>query len=166
MSGKDEVLSLDDDQVPSTINLVSKDGKVMAVDKKYASISKLIAIALESDQSATDVPVDVSADVLTLIVNYMNAHRGTEAPIIEKPLKSKIMKEVTNSADAAFIDSLTDDKQRLYDLILAANYLDIKGLLHLGCAKVASMIKGQPLEKIKEILSADTRKSASSVSSK
>jgi len=30
--------------------------------------------------------------------------------------------------------------------------MDIKGLLHLGCAKVASLIKGQPLEKIKEIL--------------
>jgi hypothetical protein len=40
----------------------------------------------------------------------------------------------------------------LYDLILAANYMDIKSLLHLGCAKVASLIKGQPLEKIKEIL--------------
>ena len=30
---------------------------------------------------------------------------------------------------------------------------DIKSLLHLGCAKVASLIKGQPLEKIKDILS-------------
>ena len=34
----------------------------------------------------------------------------------------------------------------------AANYMDIRSLLHLGCAKVASLIKGQPLEKIKGIL--------------
>ncbi len=47
-------------------------------------------------------------------------------------------------------------KQTLYDLILAANYLDITALLHLGCAKVASFIKGQPLDKIKDILSPGT----------
>lgn len=34
--------------------------------------------------------------------------------------------------------------------------MDIKSLLHLGCAKVASLIKGQPLEKIKDILSKGT----------
>jgi hypothetical protein len=38
------------------------------------------------------------------------------------------------------------------DVTQAANYMDIRSLLHLGCAKVASLIKGQPLEKIKEIL--------------
>jgi len=30
--------------------------------------------------------------------------------------------------------------------------MDIKSMLRLGCAKVASLIRGQPLEKIKEIL--------------
>ncbi len=49
-------------------------------------------------------------------------------------------------------------RAQLYDLILAANYMDIKSLLHLGCAKVASLIKGQPLEKIKEILAIDEKK--------
>ncbi len=55
-------------------------------------------------------------------------------------------------SDADFIDKIGETRQTLYDLILAANYMDIKSLLHLGCAKVASLIKGQPLEKIKEIL--------------
>lgn len=54
--------------------------------------------------------------------------------------------------DADYIDKIGETRQQLYDLILAANYMDIKSLLHLGCAKVASLIKGQPLEKIKEIL--------------
>ena len=55
-----------------------------------------------------------------------------------------------DSWDADFIDKIGKDRQNLYDLILAANYMDIKGLLHLGCAKVASLIKGQPLEKLSE----------------
>ena len=58
--------------------------------------------------------------------------------------------------DADFIDRIGQNRQVLYDLILAANYMDIKSLLHLGCAKVASFIKGQPLEKIKDILSTGT----------
>jgi len=57
--------------------------------------------------------------------------------------------------DAEFIDNIGINRQQLYDLILAANYMDVKSLLHLGCAKVASLIKGQPLEKIKDILAVD-----------
>jgi hypothetical protein len=30
--------------------------------------------------------------------------------------------------------------------------MHVNSLLHLGCAKVASLIKGQPVEKIKDIL--------------
>merc|ERR1711964_833960 len=40
-------------------------------------------------------------------------------------------------------------------LILAANYMDIKSLLHLGCAKIATLIKGKSPEEIKKILGAD-----------
>ena len=40
--------------------------------------------------------------------------------------------------------------QVLFELILAANYLDIKSLLDLTCAKVASMIKGKNTEEIRK----------------
>jgi len=146
-------LSLDDDS--GTIKLISKDAKDFTVDKKYAFISNLVKTSMEQDASATEIPMPgVKGDILARVVDYMNHHKGTEPPIIEKPLRSKVMKEVCkDSWDAEFINSIGDsDRQKLYDLILAANYMDIKGLLHLGCAKVASLIKGQPLEKIKEIL--------------
>lgn len=131
--------------------------------------------------SATQIPIPgVHSSTLKEVVAYMNRHKGTEPPIVEKPLRSKVclahvfvlqvfltvstccwpglglqeMKDVCkNTADAEWIDALGDNRQALYDLILAANYMDIKALLHLGCAKVASLIKGQPLEKIKGILS-------------
>jgi hypothetical protein len=79
---------------------------------------------------------------------------GVEPPIIEKPLRSKIMKEVcAHKWDAEFIDKIGEERKKLYNLILGANYLDVKSLLHLACAKTGSLIKGQPLEKVKEILS-------------
>ena len=33
---------------------------------------------------------------------------------------------------------------------MAANYLDIKSLLDLGCAKIASLIKGKTPEEIRQ----------------
>ena len=36
------------------------------------------------------------------------------------------------------------------DIILASNYLDIKPLLELGCAKIATFIKGKSAEEIRK----------------
>ena len=42
------------------------------------------------------------------------------------------------------------DQDTLYELILAANYLDIQGLLTVTCATVANMIKGKTVEEIRK----------------
>ena len=103
----------------------------------------------------------VKANVLKLIVDYMSHHKGVEPNLSEKPLRSKIMKDVCKDPfDAQFIDQIGEDRQLLYDLILAANYMHVHSLLPLGCAKVASLITGQPLEQIKGILSPEEKKEA------
>jgi len=138
------------------LNLISKDGVDHLVSKNYALTSELVKQALDSDVDATEIHMPgVSNSTLKVIIEYMNHHTGNELPIITKPLKSKIMVDVCKDPwDAEFVDRIGETRQDLYDLILAANYMDIKSLLHLGCAKVASLIKGQPLEKIKDILEA------------
>lgn len=148
-------MSLDGDAaVVIPIKLVSKDGLEFLVDRKDASISTLVSKSLESDATAPDLPIPgVKGDILKKLVEYMTHHKGTEPPIIEKPLRSKVMSELCKDPwDAAFIDKIAEDRQQLYDVVLAANYADIKSLLHLGVAKVASLVKGEPLDKIKDIL--------------
>lgn len=44
------------------------------------------------------------------------------------------------------------DQEILFELILAANYLDIKSLLELSCAKVASSIKSRSIPEIRKYL--------------
>jgi len=139
------------------LKLTSKDGQEIMVPKKHAFISVLVKTSVENDSTATEVPLPgVEGAILKEVVRYMQHHKGTELPPVESPLKSTTMSKVcTDEWDATFIDDLGEIRQDLYDLILAANYMDIKSLLHLGLAKVASLIKGKPLDKLKEILSTD-----------
>ena len=48
--------------------------------------------------------------------------------------------------DCEYVDI---EQELVFELILAANYLDIKSLLDLCCAKVAAMIKGKPVEEVR-----------------
>jgi len=150
----EEVGGLDTDNPPRNITLISNNGEKFTLLEEHAKISHLVKEAVEQDSDAKEVPLpSVSSAILDEVVKFMQHHKGEEPPIIPKPLRSKEMKEVCKDPwDATFIDSVGENRQKLYDLILAANYMDIKSLLHLGCAKVASLIKGQPLEKIKGIL--------------
>ncbi len=96
----------------------------------------------------------MSKDVLAAIVDYLNHYKGKEPQIVERPLKSRNMADVVaDPFDATFIDKVAETNlQNLYDLIMGALLMDIRGLIHLGCAKVASLIKGLPLDKIKPAL--------------
>jgi len=144
-----------DDAAGGNLTLKSADGKTFEVPRKHAYLSTLVKTSLETDADATEVPIPgVKGEILAKIVEYMNYHEGKDPGIPDKPLRSKIMKDVCpqHPWDADFIDAIGVQRQLLYDVILAANYMDMKSLLHLGCAKVASLIKGVPLNKIKNIL--------------
>jgi S-phase kinase-associated protein 1 len=147
--------SLDDDEV-RIINLVSNEQDMVEVDSNFACISKLIETCVANDASCNEINIDTSTSTLRLVVEYMFHHKGNKNELIKKPLVSNKMIDVcSDSYDATFIDNVFEKQgnEELYQLILAANYMDIQCLLHLGCAKIASLIKGQPLESIKKILS-------------
>ena len=57
------------------------------------------------------------------------------------------MKDVVQEWYANFV---AVDQDVLFELILAANYMDIKPLLDLTCATVASLIKGKNAEEIRK----------------
>ena len=77
----------------------------------------------------------------------MRYHAGNPAKEIDRPLKSANMREVVSEWDADYVEV---DDEMLFDLILAANYMDIKPLLDLTCAKVASYMKGKTAEEIRK----------------
>lgn len=146
-------LSLDEDTSNRMIKLTSKDNVIFQTTLKNAILSNLVKTTLESDKEATEIPLPgVKSRELKQIVDYMNHHNGVVQPIIPCPLKSKKLEEcVFDKWDADFIKTVAD-QATMYELILAANYMDMKCLLHLACAGVASLIKGESLDNTRAIL--------------
>ena len=85
--------------------------------------------------------------MLSKVIEYCKHHVDTPPAAIAKPLKSSNLAEIVSEWDAKFVDI---EQELLFELILAANYMDIKPLLELTCAKVASMIKGKTPEEIRK----------------
>jgi len=143
-----EVKGLDDSSEDDKLKLVSSEGEKFTVSEKVASMSELVKTMYEGDKEAKEIPLpNVKAVVLQKVIAYMQHHAENPAKEIEKPLKSAIMSEVVSQWDADYVEV---DQELLFELILAANYMDIKPLLDLTCAKVASMIKGKTPEQIRK----------------
>lgn len=167
--GKEEdgPMSLDSTTVigDENIRICSSDKKEYTLPAKVACGSSLIKTSYESDPEVKEgksvVPIPgVKSPIMDLVVKYLTHFDGVLPKEIERPLRSKVMADVCvgDPFSASFIDEVGKDNEQLYQLILAANYMDIRPLLCLGSAKVASMIKGQPLDKIKDILSTGPKK--------
>ena len=74
-----------------------------------------------------------------------------QPPEIDKPLSHSDMAQVVDQWHAEYID--IDTQEALFELVMAANYLDVKPLLELSCAKVASQIKGKSIPEIRKYFS-------------
>jgi len=157
---QEEAGGLDDDeeQTLTVVSMEENDPQKFVINKKAAEMCKLVRSILEGDQSATEIPIKkVKGDILALIVEYLKHHNGKVPAEIAKPIRSvKMEKIVEDKWDADFINNMS--KKVIFQVILGANYMDVPSLLHLGCAKIATLIKGKSPDEIKQILSDDSDK--------
>ena len=123
------------------ITLSSKDNKEYIVSTEVAFMSQTIkALANYSDDNEEEnedwevpsgpIPLPpVESNILEKVITYCEYH-----------IKNKNdTEDIKNTSDNKFVSSMDDNT--LFDLILAANFLDIKSLLDLCCKQVADYIK-------------------------
>ncbi|CAM0958067.1 unnamed protein product [Alopecurus aequalis] len=121
------------------ITLVSSDGERFEITREAAAMSQTINHMMEDDCVENGVPLpNVGSKILAKVIEYCNKHVAGATSGEQEDLKN---------FDAKFIEM---DQTMLFDVILAANYLDIKGLLDLSCQSVADMIKGKSVEDIRK----------------
>lgn len=89
------------------------------------------------------IPVhNVKGGILSMVVEYTQYHVKAATAKDGKPLSEEEVK----TWDSNFVNV---EQVTLFELILAANYLNIKSLLDLTCMTVAEMIKGKTPEEIR-----------------
>ncbi|KIK71588.1 hypothetical protein GYMLUDRAFT_52645 [Collybiopsis luxurians FD-317 M1] len=131
------------------LTLVSSDGKIFLVERDIAERSVFIKNMIEDlGELSQPIPLlNVSGDILEKVLLYCEHHRGEPLPEPEVDETRRRKIEIT-PWDRNFI---AVDQDTLFEIILAANYMDIKDLLDLGCKKVALMIQGKTTEEIREM---------------
>ena len=134
----------------TTVIIISSDRERFELSKRAAMRSQLIKESI-SGNNEDDIEFNVNnvkGNVLKKVVEYLDHYKDQEPKEIERPLPSANLNECVDEWDNNFIDI---DLDLIFELILAANYLDIKPLLDLSSAKVSSIIKGETTEEIKKI---------------
>ncbi|CDJ61154.1 S-phase kinase-associated protein, putative [Eimeria maxima] len=127
--------------------LVSSEGEEFKVPREVASASLLVKSMTEDGDDTDVVPLPkVSSYILKKVVEYCTHHHDNPPEDIPTPLKTSNLAEVVSEFDFNFVNV---EQTVLFDLLLAADYLNIPSLLLLTSAKVASMIKGRSPEEIR-----------------
>eukprot|EP00793_Prasinoderma_coloniale_P003038 PRCOL_00006505-RA len=132
----------------ATINLCSADGQMFEVDEAVAFESQMIKNMIEDTGSDAPIPVpNVSSNILAKVIEYCKYHVENEPGEGEG---AKASEEDMKQWDNKFVEV---EQSTLFELILAANYLNIKSLLDLTCRTVANMIKGKTPQEIRDTFS-------------
>lgn len=135
-------MSEEDDQVC----LLSSEGEKIEIDIKVAKMSETIKNLIEDTGIEDAIPLpNVNAKILKKVIEYCNHHVDNPVPVSDE--------EEKRTDDIAPWDAnyCKVDQATLFELIMAANFLDIKPLLDLTCKTVANMIKGKGPEEIRKL---------------
>ncbi|KAK9466000.1 Skp1 family, dimerization domain-containing protein [Lipomyces arxii] len=130
------------------VKLTSSDGESFTVEKDVAEKSVLIKNMIEDvGDASTEIPIpNVTANVLKKVLEWCEHHKNDPVTANDDDTEARKKSTDIDEWDQKFMQV---DQEMLFEIILAANYLDIKALLEVGCKTVANMIKGKTPEEIR-----------------
>ncbi|KAJ8111581.1 hypothetical protein OPT61_g5852 [Boeremia exigua] len=132
------------------IKLTTSDNIDLEVDRQVAERSILIKNLLEDlggdNDEAIPIP-NVNEPVMKKVLEWCEHHRNDPPASQDDDSDSRKKSTDIDEWDQKFMQV---DQEMLFEIILAANYLDIKALLDVGCKTVANMIKGKSPDEIRK----------------
>ena len=106
-------------------------------------MSKIVESVIDEDVDVSgEIELPMKTNVLVKVIEYCQHYQNVEQMTpITTPIKSPKINEVVQQWYADFVRDL--EKEFLFELVTAANYLDIKPLLDLTCLAVSVTIQGK-----------------------
>jgi S-phase kinase-associated protein 1 len=131
-----------------TITLVSSDAKTFVVDVEIANDSLTLKNMIEDTGSENPIPIpNVTGAILSKIIEYSRYHKEADRVRDAEdggPTRTEAEKTAWN---LAFVDV---DQPTLFELVLAANFLNFKSLLDMLCKTLAGMIRDKTPQEIRD----------------
>ncbi|KAF2151193.1 E3 ubiquitin ligase SCF complex, Skp subunit [Myriangium duriaei CBS 260.36] len=130
--------------------LQSSEGVNISVERLVAERSVLIKNMIEDLGEPGEEPIpimNVTEPVLRKVLEWCDHHKKDPAPANDDDSENRKRTTDIEEWDQKFMQV---DQEMLFEIILAANYMDIKALLDVGCKTVANMIKGKSPEEIRK----------------
>lgn len=139
----------------NNIILQTSDNEKIELEPEIAKKSNLLLGYLQDDSNHKE-PIQLSeikSDILQKVIEYLTYYKKKTPREIPKPMPSSDLCDFLDDWDVQFINSVNLDS--VFDLINAANFMDIPSLIDLGCAKIGSLMKGKTAKEIKSMFNAD-----------
>lgn len=147
------------------INIVTRDGKKFQVPENVLTISSMFKEMFESDDyDGSDIPVDILSYVFEKVLEYLNKYVNDPMPRIDphehkdeleniKEFNTYITEWYWNYIkDIPILQETDEGVLTLYELVVNANYLDVKPLVSLCLAHIAFLIKDKEPEEISRLM--------------
>lgn len=138
------------------IKLKTSDEEVIEVDIEVAKYSKTIQSMLENcdyneeDENVPAIPLsNINSMVLKRVFEWATYHKNN--PTENDNETDETTKQQTKKISKWDEDFFKVDQSILFQIILAANFLDIKDLIDLGCRTVANLIHGKTPDDIRKL---------------
>ena len=129
------------------VTLTSSDDASFTLPLNSILGSETVRNLVEDAGIENPIPLpNVTGKILAKVVEYCNYHAEHPTPEFEDKKKDE---NRTDDIIPWDLDFCKVEQSMLFDLILAANYLDIRSLLDLTCKTVANMIKGKTPSEIR-----------------
>lgn len=124
------------------VKLKTSDNKTFEVEEAVAVQSETLKSMVEDGCANDTIPLpNVKGKILEMVLEWCKKHVDEETTVVTK--------DEVNKYEVDFFHGL--DQAVLYDLLMAANYLNVKGLLDRVLQRVADMIKGKQPEEIRKL---------------
>jgi len=142
------------------IRLRTTDSQIFTMDVRVACMSQTIKDMLSTigskepkegeEPEVVDI-ANVNGPTMKLVHAFLEKYKDEPEPPAAEDDEDADKRYLTHIPDwdKKFLDGLP--QSQLFELICAANYLDIKQLLDLTCQWVANMIKGKKPQEIREL---------------
>lgn len=118
-------------------------------DKLMGLFSTFIDNNDDDDDNDNSTPVQADSVMIKHVIDYGKLYAKQKMTIPEKPLLSYDMKDNVQECYSEFINKFTT--REVLELIMTANYLEVKPLLSLAGSKIGSLIKGKTSKEIEEV---------------